>query len=114
MLAILTDQVVAALLVSLRIVPTLAFAPPFTLLRTPAMVRVALALGLAWLLVSARPPAEAIALSALAGAAASEALLGMAIALPLQLAFAALQTAGRGIDIQVGFGLAPISTLRAS
>jgi len=35
----LTDQIVAVLLVSLRIAPLLAFAHPFTLLRVPAMVR---------------------------------------------------------------------------
>src|SRR5262245_56536011 len=111
------NQIVTVLLLSLRIVPTLAFAPPFTLMRTPAVVRVALSLGLStWLL--AVDPGAASSLHASAGAlavtAASELLLGATLAISLQLAFAAIMTAGRALDIQVGFGLAQIAdpTLR--
>ncbi len=115
MLEALPNQLIAALLVSLRIIPVLAFAPPFTLLRTPATIRVLLAVSLGWLLVATGAPIPSFDLSTLAGAAASEVLLGITIALPLQLGFAALQTAGRAIDVQVGFGLAQIAdpTLRA-
>lgn len=105
----LTDQAVAALLVSLRIAPALAFAPPFTLLRVPVMVRVMLAITLAAWLVAGHPQqtwqsdfwSRGLFLTATA-----ELLMGIALALTLQIAFAALLTAGRAIDIQAGFGLA--------
>jgi flagellar biosynthetic protein FliR len=105
----LTNQAVAALLVSLRIAPALAFAPPFTLLRVPAIVRVLLAITLAAWLVASHPQqswqsdfwSRGLFVTALA-----ELLMGIALALTLQMAFAALLTAGRAIDIQAGFGLA--------
>ena len=69
---------IATVLLSLRIAPVLAFAPPFTLVRTPALVRVLLALGLSGLMVGALPemgppPTEA---GPLLSAAARELLLG--------------------------------------
>lgn len=105
----LTNQAVAALLVSLRIAPAFAFAPPFTLLRVPAIVRVLLAITLAAWLVASHPQqswqsdfwSRGIFVTATA-----ELLMGIALALTLQMAFAALLTAGRAIDIQAGFGLA--------
>lgn len=105
----LTNQAVAALLVSLRIAPAFAFAPPFTLLRVPAIVRILLAITLAAWLVASHPQqswqsdfwSRGLFVTALA-----ELLMGIALALTLQMAFAALLTAGRAIDIQAGFGLA--------
>jgi len=105
----LANQAVASLLVSLRIAPAFAFAPPFTLLRVPAMIRVMLAITLAAWLVAGHPQqtwqsdfwSRGLFLTATA-----ELLMGIALALTLQLAFAALLTAGRAIDIQAGFGLA--------
>jgi flagellar biosynthetic protein FliR len=111
-----TDQLVAALLVSLRIAPTLSFAPPFTLLRMPVIVRLILSLSLAACIVEARPaiPPGLAAASMLVPTAVSELVLGLALSLGLQLAFAAMLTAGRAIDFQVGFGLAVLAdpTLR--
>lgn len=109
----LSDLVITALLISLRIAPTLAFAPPFTLLRTPASVRLMLSLALALWLAAAtpsRPPSS----EALAAVMIGELGIGIAIALALQIVFAALVTVGRGLDIQVGFGLAQVAdpTLR--
>lgn len=104
-----TNQIVAVLLVSLRIAPLLAFAQPFTLLRVPATVRLALSLSLAAWLVAANPGATWRAPFWDAGlpmVIAGELFLGISLALALQLAFAALLTAGRAIDIQAGFGLA--------
>ena len=115
MFAALSDQIVASLLLSLRIAPTFAFAPPFTLIRTPATVRLLLSLGLAYWLVAANPESTALAeRSSVAAAAVSELMLGLTFALALQLAFAALLTAGRALDIQVGFALAQVAdpTLR--
>ena len=105
----LANQAVASLLVSLRIAPAFAFAPPFTLLRVPATIRVMLAITLAAWLVAGHPQqtwqsdfwSRGLFLTATA-----ELLMGIALALTLQLAFAALLTAGRAIDIQAGFGLA--------
>ncbi len=104
-----TDQAVAVLLISLRIAPMLGFAQPFTLLRVPPMVRVMLGISLAAWLVAGNPQATWRAPFWDAGlpmVAAGELFLGIALALALQLAFAALLTAGRAIDIQAGFGLA--------
>lgn len=105
----LTNQAVAALLVSLRIAPAFAFAPPFTLLRVPAMVRVLLAITLAAWLVASHPQQSWQSdfwSRGLFVTATAELLMGIALALTLQMAFAALLTAGRAIDIQAGFGLA--------
>lgn len=103
------DQVIATLLVALRIAPTLAFASPFTLLRVPRTIRVALSIALAGWLVAAHP-AESwqsdYRTQGLVATAVGELLLGIALSLSLQLAFAALLTAGRALDIQAGFGLA--------
>lgn len=103
------DQAIATLLISLRIAPLLGFAQPFTLLRVPATVRLMLSVALAAWLVAANPQATWQAPFWEAGlpmVALSELLLGITLALALQLAFAALLTAGRAIDIQAGFGLA--------
>lgn len=102
-------QAVATLLLSLRIAPTLAFAQPFTLIRIPALVRVALAVALSAWLVAANPDATwriAPPAGGLVTVAAGELLMGLSLALALQLAFAALLVAGRTIDIQAGYGLA--------
>ena len=105
----LTSQAVAILLISLRIAPTLAFAPPFTLLRVPASVRVMLSISLAAWLVAAHPQ-QTWQLDFWQGGlfitATAELFMGIALALSLQLAFAALLMTGRAIDIQAGYGLA--------
>jgi flagellar biosynthetic protein FliR len=105
----LMDKAIAILLVSLRIAPTLGFAAPFTLVRVPATVRVLLAIGLAaWLVVG--HPAQSWQADywshGLFLTVIGELFLGIALALSLQLAFAALLTAGRTIDVQAGFGMA--------
>lgn len=105
----LTDKAIAILLISLRIAPTLAFAPPFNLMRVPATVRVLLAVALAAWLVSAHPAqswradydSHGLFLTVI-----GELFLGIALSLSLLLAFAALLTAGRTIDVQAGFGMA--------
>jgi len=102
----------AALLVSLRIVPTLAFAPPFTLLRIPPSVRVIIAVSFAAWIVSAFPEQTTATLQgqpSLVGLALAELLIGIALALALQLAFAAILTVGRLIDLQAGFAFAMLA-----
>ena len=99
-------QAVATLLISLRIAPALAV-PPFTLLRVPAVVRLLLSVSLAAWLVASHPDQtwRHAGGPGLLESVASELFLGISLALALQLAFAALLTAGRAVDIQAGFGL---------
>jgi flagellar biosynthesis protein FliR len=99
------EALVAVLLASLRLAPVLFFAPPFTLVRVPALVRVALVLALAAGLNELGSPA-ADSIGSLVVGALGELGLGTAMALSLQFAFAAIAMAGRALDIQAGFGLA--------
>lgn len=102
----------AVALLSLRIAPTLAFTPPFTLMQIPASVRVLLAIALAGWLAAGQPEAvwgAPIPAGGLPAIAVSELVLGIGLALALQLAFAALLFAGRMLDVQAGFGLAMIA-----
>lgn len=104
-----THQLVAILFLSLRIAPAFAYGQPFTLIRVPMLVRLLLSIGLAMGLVGTVPAAAAsidLRAGPLIQYAASELMLGMLLALALQLAFAAILTAGRVIDIQSGYGLA--------
>jgi flagellar biosynthetic protein FliR len=107
----LSQQAIAVLLLSLRIAPVFAFAPPFTLVRIPRTISVLLGVAIAAWLVAAYPGQtwRSPAAPHLIAAAAGELFLGLSIALALQLAFAALLTAGRAVDIQAGFGLAVIA-----
>jgi flagellar biosynthetic protein FliR len=107
----LTGFAMSALLLSLRIAPVFAFAPPFTLVRLPRTFRVLMSVGLAACIAAANPPAAALADSS-AGAilviAVRELLLGTIFLVAFQLCFAALQVAGRTVDIQAGFGLSTL------
>lgn len=105
------NHVIAVLLMSLRIGPSLAFAPPFTYLRIPATIRVFLGFGLAAWIVFASPsqlPAE-LAAGWLVQAIATELLLGLVLTLSLQIAFSAVLMAGRAIDFQAGFSFAVLA-----
>jgi flagellar biosynthetic protein FliR len=100
---------VATLLLSLRIGPVFAAAPPFTLVRMPRLFRLLLAIGLSAAMTSFKPldPAlPGLALAALVPAAARELLLGIVFVVAFQAAFGAIYLAGRTIDVQAGFGLA--------
>src|SRR6185312_13640562 len=100
-----------SLLLSLRIAPVFAFAPPFTLTPTPATFRSLLGVGLAACLAGSHPEQARLAdaqVSTLLSAGARELLLGLIFVTVLQLAFAALAMAGRTVDIQAGFGLATL------
>jgi flagellar biosynthetic protein FliR len=102
----------AALLVALRIAPCLAYGGPFTLLRIPVTIRMLLALSLALWLVSARGDATTAVVrsgASMVTLAFGELLVGIGIALCLQLAFAGILWAGRATDFQAGFGLAVLA-----
>ena len=104
----ITADLVSVLLASLRLGPVFTFAPPFTLIPIPGMVRVVLVVALAAAMINLRPGLadEQVRLPGFAIAALGELSLGIAMALALQLAFSAIAFAGRALDIQAGFGLA--------
>lgn len=98
----------SAILLSLRVAPVFAFAPPFTLVRMPRSFRMLLALGLAACLVAANPAHAVLhdmGPGSLLVAAAMELMLGILFMAAFQLCFAAMQVAGRAVDIQAGFGM---------
>jgi len=107
----LQEWLSAVLLVSLRLIPMLAFSPPFTLVRIPGVARLILSLSLAAWLVTGHPAQTTgvIQGQSLLAMSASELIIGIAFALPLQLAFAALMTAGRAVDLQAGYAFAMIA-----
>lgn len=110
-ISIAVAWVIAVLLLSLRLVPVFAFAPPFSLLNVPVRVRVLFTLMLAVCLVQvpgAYVPGFAPVMGDVLPLAASELVIGIGIAFALQAAFAALYFAGRVLDFQAGFGLALI------
>lgn len=99
----------AVLFSSLRIAPTLAFAPPFSLVRIPTLFKVFLAFGLTAAIASFSPPASRLSDSAaLIDAIAQEVFLGLLIAWSFHAAFAGLQIVGRTLDIQSGQGFSTI------
>jgi flagellar biosynthesis protein FliR len=109
MLSGAVDEILTIFAVSLRMAPVFAFAQPFTLIRIPTFVRVLLAVALAVVLVGSDPKAYVFPVetpAALFTLMSGELLLGIALSLCLQIAFAALYTVGRTLDIQAGFGLA--------
>lgn len=97
-------------LLSLRISPVFAFAPPFSLTKVPPVFRALFGVGIAACLVSAYPAQTAVAVDtgSLVVAGLRELLLGSIFVLAFQLTFGALYTAGRLIDIQAGYGLAVV------
>jgi flagellar biosynthetic protein FliR len=106
------DFLTAAMLVSFRIAPTLAYAPPFTFFKVPLIVRLALSLGLSAFIVAANPESTTSKVAGdinLIAFATFELFLGIQLSLALHVLFGAIGTAGRVADIQAGFGLALIS-----
>jgi flagellar biosynthetic protein FliR len=99
------------LLFSLRVAPLFILAPVLGSAPAPALARAALALGLSAAVVSASGAAlDAVpgTLPALLAAAATELVLGAALAFGLAAAFAAFLFAGRLLDLQFGFGIATL------
>lgn len=105
----LTSWMMSCMLLSLRIAPVFALAPPFSLVRMPALFRVLLGIGLAATIASF-DPAAAVTFEFSTGsflvAAIRELFLGAIFVLAFQLTFGALYMAGRTVDIQAGYGLA--------
>lgn len=106
----LSDWAITVVLLTLRLGPMFAFAPPFTLLNVPVRVRVLIPLMLAACITQAsgRVPVVASDVSTLLPMAASELLIGLGFAFAMQAAFASLSFAGRVLDVQAGFGLSTV------
>ena len=105
----LASWVASSLLLSLRVAPVFAMAPPFSLTQTPAIFRMLFGLGMAAAIAGGLPEtARHLDLSpgALTLAAAHELLIGAVFVMAFQLAYGAIYVAGRIVDIQAGFGLA--------
>lgn len=113
-----SPQVLAVLLVSLRLGALILLAPPLAQLPIPATARMALVLALSAGLVAALAvqPADALISQsdsttgwptpvALIVAALGELTRGLALAIGWAVAFAAFDGAGRLLDLQVGFNL---------
>jgi flagellar biosynthetic protein FliR len=101
----------SSILLSLRIAPVFALAPPFTLIRMPMAFRMLMSLGLAACIAAANPAAAALTddgAGAILVIAVRELLLGTIFLVAFQLSYAALQVAGRTVDIQAGFGLSTL------
>jgi flagellar biosynthetic protein FliR len=101
--------VFSSVLVSLRIAPVFALAPPFTFSQVPVMFRVLFGLGIAACLVASDPAStrlDDLEPGRLIAAGAGELMLGGIFVLAFQLMFAAIYVAGRTLDIQAGYGLA--------
>jgi flagellar biosynthesis protein FliR len=105
MWAQVNDWILATGLISLRISPVFAFAPPFSLMRIPVSIRVALGLVLASSFSAGLALPSLIDTAALLTMAVHELLIGLFFVLMFQTAFAGLYFAGRVVDVQAGFGL---------
>lgn len=108
----LRPQVLAPLLLTLRIGPVFFLTPALALLPVPAVARSLLVVGLAAALAHGLPGALALPphpdLAWLVGALVNELLLGGTLAFGVIAAFAAVTLAGRLLDTQVGFGLGQV------
>ena len=79
----LTAQALAILLASLRLAPTIAFAPPFTLVKLPSMVRAVIVMAFASS-IPIHSAAVELDSDGFVVAACSELALGLAMALALR------------------------------
>lgn len=99
----------STLLLSLRVSPVFALAPPFTFSQVPMAFRVLFGVGISVCLIGSDPTAATltdVTPGHIVAAGARELMLGGIFVLVFQLMFAALYVAGRTLDIQAGFGLA--------
>ena len=105
----LEAQILATLLITLRLGPTFTFAPPFTMLRIPARLRLFAVLSLSLVITGLLPELTVnrlIDLDQVYLAAGREFIVGLTIMIGFKAAFMAILMVGRAIDIQAGYGLA--------
>lgn len=102
----MNPTVSAIALLTLRLGPLFAIAPPFSQIKVPMRIRVCLVLALAAAFAPLIPADLPDSNGGFVASAACELVLGLTIAFALQIAFASLSFAGRVMDVQAGFGLA--------
>lgn len=98
-------------LIALRVGPLFVLAPVFGAAAVPLRIRILLGLAFAWVLAAAVAPgaaAPSLSPGSLIAAAATELVLGMALAFGVFAAFGAFLFGGRILDIQIGFGIASL------
>src|SRR6266446_1362185 len=104
-------SLLTTVLIALRLGVALVLTPVLAFGSVPRRFRVLFVFGLAALLAAAtgtRAASGAQDVAGFAGMAATEAMLGALLAFGILTAFAALQLAGRLIDLQLGFGVATL------
>jgi len=101
---------VGTLLLSVRVAAATMLTPVFGPAQIPGPVRVLIALAFAGFLVLALPMAEAdvATLPDLAVATLGELVIGASLAFGFMVAYAAVQLAGRVLDVQLGYGAASV------
>ena len=113
------EEVIAILLVTIRVSAWLAIAPPFNTRAIPGMVKVAIALALSMAigpgLASQAPPPE---LFPILTSVLFQVVVGLSLGFLAQMLFSAIQAAGELIDLSSGFTLAslydPVSNVSVS
>ncbi len=101
--------ILTVVLVAVRIGAAVALTPVLGVSSIPARLRVLFVVGMAATLatgLSGAMSASSVTLANFITAAASEMVIGLALAFGLFTAFATFQLAGRIIDLQLGFGVA--------
>jgi flagellar biosynthesis protein FliR len=113
------EQVLAVLLVAIRVSAWLAVAPPFSSRAIPSLVKVAIAVAVALPIgprLSGQAPSPEVFPVVLA--ALFQVVVGLTLGFLAQLLFAAVQAAGELIDLASGFTLAtlydPLSNVSSS
>ncbi|MEP6501886.1 MAG: flagellar biosynthetic protein FliR, partial [Betaproteobacteria bacterium] len=103
------DHVAAFLLLATRFGALLLMSPPIGGGAVPATVRVAVVVALAVCFSSLVPaPAQGWSLWQVVAALAGEVVLGLTMAVGLNLAFAAFAIGARILDTQIGFGIGQV------
>lgn len=109
-----TSAVMAAALLSVRVAAVLLLTPVLTALSMPVPVRVLLVAVLAFTMALALPEPARVAAAALGDstrlcvAVVTEAAIGLAMALGIQVAFGAIALGGYILDVQIGYGIAQV------
>jgi flagellar biosynthetic protein FliR len=106
-----SEWLVAVVLITVRLMPVLSFASPFSTLNAPKAVRAAVVLALAASLAPLARVAPELArfeMGPLCVAVAGELVIGGAIAFALQSSFGAFFVTGRILDTQAGLSLAMV------
>jgi flagellar biosynthesis protein FliR len=105
------DQIILFFFILVRVATMLFVIPFFESRNVPVLVKVGLAVSVAWLLlpqVQARPPALSASPVAFALGLVSEIAIGLIIGLMLQLIFVGVQLAGQTAGFQMGFAIANV------